>query len=202
MLIENRHYLNNHSRELLRELDEISNTTNKAIVEKSRKDVPTIKIEFEDSIKYVHSKYNPFEEAKRFIDKIEINEHTKHVFLFGFGLGYHFEYLKQLYPDLSYSIYEPNIDVLRQALTVIDAEKLFKKTNVQLLDSNNIIATIASIQKNYGASVQLIILPFYEKHYSDELDTILKLFASNLGSNKHSLVIDLSFQKYWTLNAI
>src|SRR5690625_55156 len=56
----------------------------------------------------VHSMYDPIREAERIIasHQEKITEKT-HVFFYGVGMGYHVEKFIGLYPNFSYSLYEP-----------------------------------------------------------------------------------------------
>ncbi|MBK3494833.1 motility associated factor glycosyltransferase family protein [Viridibacillus sp. YIM B01967] len=64
------------------------------VVERAKNDVNTMQL---NGI-YLYSKYNPKQEAEKFISK-EVNVQTKHYILFGLGLGYHAEALLNLTQD-------------------------------------------------------------------------------------------------------
>ncbi|GAA0285612.1 hypothetical protein GGQ92_001071 [Gracilibacillus halotolerans] len=202
MLIENRNYLRVHDRELLYEIDNNSIEEGQVIIEPSKAGAPTLKVTVENTVKYMHSKYDPEVEAERFINKFELKQDTKHIFLVGFGLGYHIKYLKEKYPYLSFTIYEPEFEVLVKMLETVKVNKLFNGINVQIIRKDSLRIRTAMLYENYGDKIQILTLPFYERYYSLELQGLYEILLNNLKEKKGSLVLGLTYQKRWTLNAI
>src|SRR5699024_3491651 len=80
----------------------------------SRADSKTIRYQSnDDKALMIHSMYDPIREAERIIasHQEKITEET-HVFFYGVGIGYHIEKFVELYPNNSYSLYEPIPEVL------------------------------------------------------------------------------------------
>ena len=60
-------------------------------VEKRPGREPTICFKNSGKMLYLHSRYNPREEAERIISRFEDISDYDHIVFFGFGLGYHVE---------------------------------------------------------------------------------------------------------------
>lgn len=124
MLIENRNYLRLYNRELLNDLTQHVLNKDHILVEQTKKNIPTLKIKQGETYKYIHSKYDPQNEARRLVDQFTIEEGTNHIIIFGIGLGYHLDELISKYPNVNFSIYEPNKDILTTFLSEYDISKL------------------------------------------------------------------------------
>jgi len=69
---------------------------------------------------YLHSKYQPVDEAKRLIDALNITEQCV-FYVHGFGLGYHVESLREKISDESFIlVFEPDLNILRAAFEARD----------------------------------------------------------------------------------
>lgn len=76
---------------------------------------------------YLHSRYDPVQEAKTFIDAQNFTDHDA-VICFGFGLGYHVEYLAEKLPShIWLSFVESDLALFREALRLRDFTKLFSR---------------------------------------------------------------------------
>jgi hypothetical protein len=86
-------------------------------VEPSRSGHPTLAVQTPDGRRvYLHSRYNPLEEAQRLIDPIEIAQTTTFNVL-GLGLGYHLQLLfERASEEAIFCIFEPDLRLVRTAL--------------------------------------------------------------------------------------
>lgn len=65
----------------------------------------------------LHSKYNPVQEAERFINSLrEKIEEADHILFYGIGLGYHVKYFSTAYPEKLISAYEPIEEIATNSL--------------------------------------------------------------------------------------
>ncbi|MFD0961893.1 motility associated factor glycosyltransferase family protein [Paenibacillus chungangensis] len=80
---------------------------------------------------YYYSKFDPMYEAKKWVESLSVKGDEKsHVFVYGFGFGYHVQCYSQTYSGHSLYIYEPDIQIFLAALEVISFEDLFHQLNI------------------------------------------------------------------------
>lgn len=203
ILINNRNYLRLQNRPLLNKMNEIEEHLDeqKVIVEASKKDVPTLKVNTDGKIQYIHSKYDPIAEAKHLVEQQQDIESYDHVLFIGAGLGYHIKMFTEQYPNLKISIYEPNSEVLYHFFTVQDLTKL-KDNNIGKIFTATTKYEVESFIETYGKNILFFTLPVYEKLYQKEVQTLLETFKNNLKEIRSSIATNASFQKRWTINSI
>lgn len=165
----------------------------------------TLKFQLNDQSIYIHSKYNPLREAAAVIDKLieteDINENTQLVF-YGVGMGYHIEEFISRYPDVSYSIIEPSVEILSIYLD----NKIIKKSlnkNLLMFQCGN------KVDDLYNKSVQLrdknlIIcdLPAYKQFMHDEYLAFLNDFRQIVKAQRSALHTNMAFKKRWIINSV
>ncbi|MFB1049907.1 motility associated factor glycosyltransferase family protein [Paraliobacillus sp. JSM ZJ581] len=202
MRIENRNYLRRTDRQLLDECNNISMDTDRIIVENSKKGMPTLKMKIDYQYNYIHSKYDPNSEAIRIVNDFNLEEDKEHIIVFGFGLGYHIEALTSKYPNVAFTIYEPDINILATVLDAISLEKQFDINKLSFMNRSNLEQKINKLKTIYSLKIQIYAHPFYQTHYSNELFHLYETLAKSLKNEKSRLATNLSFQKRWTINAI
>lgn len=81
----------------------------------------TVKVKISDSQElYLHSKYDPHKEAKRFIDTLNLDDNFVFI-ISGFGMGYHVrELFDRVSGETTVIVLEPDLAMLRAALWNID----------------------------------------------------------------------------------
>lgn len=183
MLIENRNYLRLYNRELLNDLTQHVLNEDHILVEQTKKNTPTLKIKHGETFKYIHSKYDPQNEARRLVDHFTIEEGTNHIIIFGIGLGYHLDELINKYRKVNFSIYEPNKDVLATFLSEYDLSNLTnQKLHTIFYQSLQIDEQINNISMRSNGNFQIFSLPIYEKLYQEELqkfyDSVVSFFKN------------------------
>ncbi|MFJ8257654.1 motility associated factor glycosyltransferase family protein [Peribacillus asahii] len=207
MLIDNRNYLRLNHRPLLEKLVqwEAKRERNENVqVELSRKGVPTLKINMDGKTHYIHSKYDPQMEAERLITGInDLNEYN-HVLLIGIGLGYHLEELLKKYPDMKFSIYEPNIEVLYQFLSYQNISKQLGRNLKGIFTGTEENDIRHSVQHIHQANSKTFIytLPVYKKVYEEQEVIVMQAMKDVLKGKQSYFATNVSFQKRWTINSI
>lgn len=203
MLTDNRNYLRIHNRSVL---DNLQKQDERAVlVEESRKNIPTLKMNVNSKWQYLHSKYDPESEAERLIERMEGLEQYKHILFFGVGLGYHIKALLNRFPDMSYSIFEPNMNVLNAFLSY---QKLYKKPFNQLkhillsTEEEEIKIEMTKLYHSVGDKIFVFQLPVYDKIYHSALNIGLKCLKELLNDKRSSMITNAAFQKRWILNSV
>ncbi len=81
-------------------------------------------------VQYLHSKYQPVQEAKRLIDSVKVEECVA-FYLQGMGLGYHLEELfERASEEAIFCVLEPDLLLLRTALEQRDLSRLIESRRV------------------------------------------------------------------------
>lgn len=207
ILVNNRNILRHRNRKLLNHLSEIelNKGESKVIIEYAKSGVPTLKINLEDKIQYMHSKYDPVREAEQLMKKYEGIDSTKHILFVGSGLGFHIKRFTELNPHAKFSIYEPDEEVLVNYLAnkelsdlpLNNLGKIFTGTeDIKLLQE------VTALLKESNNMLRIYTLPIYEKIYGTQLTVIMQKALEALKEKRSSIGINLAFQKRWTINSI
>ena len=81
----------------------------------------------------LHSRYQPMEEARRLIEKIELADRVA-FYVFGFGLGYHVEVLfNEAGKETLFFVFEPDLLLLRTAFEHRDFSDLIASRRVHFI---------------------------------------------------------------------
>ncbi|SFC24133.1 Uncharacterized conserved protein [Bacillus sp. OV322] len=206
MLIENRNYLRLHHRMLLEQINNNIEEGKEVIIEPSKNGSPTMKICLNNNNhNYIHSRYNPENEAIKMIDQLEGLDEYNHIIFVGTGLGYHIKEFSKRYPNISISIFEPNLEVLHNFLAFQSLSDFTKGQIKSFITSQNNDAIRLELQKITNKKDEKIFvytLPSLSKQYSNEEKIILNTLKELLKGKKSNLATNVSFQKRWTINSI
>ncbi|MCA1061374.1 DUF115 domain-containing protein [Rossellomorea aquimaris] len=208
ILIENRKYLNKHNRFLLDTLSKLEQNlegSSNVQIEHTKSNVKTLKLNYNGKFLYLHSKYNPKAEVEKLLSRVKDLSAYKHVLFVGIGMGYHIEKLLSQYPEMKFSIYEPNKEILLHYFSNREINELPIKNLEKLLTSgeeNQLQHELNLLDEHLKMSTYVYTLPVYEKVYSKELEIISTCFTNILKEKKSEISTNKAFQKRWTINAI
>lgn len=140
------------------------------IVNSKRQNYPTVQLHDERGDYFLHSVYDPVEEAKKVIDKLDIREISS-IWMFGTGMGYHIlELLNKRNKGFVTVIVEPDLNLFDIFLhTNIATEALkwtyftFSVGNQEMLEEDIEILLSSKLHFAMG-KVQIIALPGFERH--------------------------------------
>ena len=207
ILTDNRNYLRIHNRSLMEKLAEREavNIEKSVVIEPSKKGTPTLKFHVDGKFQYVHSKYDPETEAELLIQSVEYIDKYEHVLFIGVGLGYQVKALLKAYPNMKFSIYEPDLDVLytflaHQNLTELPVKRLLKIFSTT--DDQQLRTEIAMLNESIQGKTYIFTMPVYEKIYVQQVKIAAESFVQTLKEKRMSIGTDFTFQKRWTLNSI
>ncbi|QGH34055.1 DUF115 domain-containing protein [Gracilibacillus salitolerans] len=202
MLINNRNLLRTKNRLLLEQLNQPSTIADeKIVIEPSKVGIPTLKLNVEGKWKYIHSKYDPNKEARRTFEQFELSNDTEHVIIFGVGLGYHIQLFIEAFPSITFTLYEPDLDILAYCLNNYSFEKN-NRINTIVHDKTELYNELAKLTDLHGNSIKVLALPSYMQVFKAELDDLYEKMIDILKNKKNHLITNVSFQKQWTINAI
>ncbi len=163
--------------DILNTVDE-SKAPGEIAVEKRPDREPTICFKNAGKIIYLHSRYNPREEAERIIGRFEDIGSYDHIVFFGFGLGYHVEYFAGKFPNKTFSVYEPELDVFRMCLENRDIS-FIERDNF-----DNFYFPVEASEKELellltgmNCSILAIPLPSYETAFPEDYKSFRRIFG-------------------------
>ncbi|WP_442602618.1 motility associated factor glycosyltransferase family protein [Paenibacillus sp. KN14-4R] len=166
-----------------------------------------VAVNMDQSITFLHSKYNPTNEAKNWVNSIEDSVvEMKNILVFGFGAGYHIQTLLERFPNKKIFIYEPDHELFLAALEARDISSIFDHANIVTFalgqEQSIRFGLLDSLSKNVTESFGYLILPVYNTLYSQVVEDfkqdateILKRYSSNLSTFN-------SFQLEWPENIL
>ncbi|MDD3150197.1 MAG: DUF115 domain-containing protein [Candidatus Gastranaerophilales bacterium] len=149
----------------------------------------------------LHDNIDPLDEAVSILNKTQHTQKNDITVIFGLGLGYLFKRFIQS-SKTKILIFEPNIDILRITLDVVDFSEDFAKKTVRLVDK------IDDIQKYFGdlffidAEVNFIFLNSYTKFYPEMIPQLADKLAFDKGLYKSNYTNLMRKSYAWTSSGI
>ena len=172
----------------------------------SKLGLPIIQVKYEDNMLPIHSKYNPVNEAQRFIEanatQIEVSDH---ILFYGVGLGYHIKEVQAKYPEKIISVYEPIAEVYEAF------QKNASKIGVSINDIANqyvehtesdVAVHVGDFSINFAQRVFLLQLPIYEKIAKNEYAYFTALYRQALKDKHSNTKVEAKFKDRWTINTL
>lgn len=175
------------------------------VVEKNTGRAPTVFIADADKKLYLHSKYNPYEEAKRIIDNLDNIGNYGYVVFWGFALGYHVEYFINKFPDIHFSIFEPKLDIFKKCLENRDIS-FIENSNFDSFYFTDIDAASEIKLEEFLSSLNcdILIIPLisYETAFPDEYNNFYKKFGQYFNNTAIVNNTKKHNEKLHTVNAL
>jgi hypothetical protein len=166
-------------------------------VESSACGLPTAK--FQGA--YLHSRYDPREEARRHLARELPPRFGSAVFL-GFGLGYLPEVFLELHPGPPLAVIEPDPGLFRQALAARDLRALLASPDASWLVGREAEEAVMELEeKAFGAPALLRLRPLYlaSLPYYRQLEALLESLADRREVNLNTL---RRFGRLWVRNLL
>lgn len=154
---------------------------------------------------YLHSRYNPREEAEKFVEQYRNLGNYKHIFFYGIGLGYHIEAMQALHPQVAYSVYEPNASVFVKFLETRLFKDVFRRRPDQLYiqwSSADITSHVSDFINKIKDHVLLVVLPSYERAFQEEFRAFQQTFIKAISGKRSALNTNFAFEKRWIVNGM
>lgn len=164
----------------------------------------TVVIEHQGKSLFLHSKYNPKDEAVQFIQLFENGEQYNHVFFYGVGLGYHIEAFMNKYPGIPFTLYEPVPELFEAFLSRISLPKLPAQCKNLILETSMASAetSLKQFVEEVNEEILLVQLPSYEKIFAEKSQQFSSLFKELLSQKKTTLQVNMSYEKRWIYNSL
>ncbi|WP_313892573.1 6-hydroxymethylpterin diphosphokinase MptE-like protein [Psychrobacillus sp.] len=168
--------------------------------------VPALQVNIDGKNMMLHSKYNPIQEAERFIDSLnERIEVADHVLFYGIGLGYHVGYFCEQYPEKLASAYEPipeiaNLCLELQSRTAFPKEKLAHFLIEDKEDS--LQENLQQLRELVHQKFVIITLPVYERLFPTMTESFSQSFRNFLLMVGNDMATVMEFSERWTINSM
>ncbi len=154
-------------------------------VEASRKGCPTLTVKREGKQKYLYSKYDPLNEAMRWVQGFNPIEEKVVIFI-GWGLGYHIlEWIKANKGDYQVIVIEPEPEMFYHSLRCIDLNDFIKQASLDIIlgDDFHLFYQIAlrHMESILSGGFQIVPLPFadiYPQTFYQQLKAELQKILS------------------------
>jgi hypothetical protein len=172
----------------------------------TRNGLPTLSVNYEGNEIYLHSKYDPINEAKQWLADYEDQiQDYDHVFFYGIGFGYHVEVLMNKYPNKSFSMYEPDLSVFYEYICNRDLTDLpiknLKRIIVEYTPSFLDIG-IDRFLSSFNDKVLIVVHPIYSRVYAEKEKRFNAAFTKAIEQKRTHLAATSSFEKLWTINSM
>lgn len=176
-------------------------------IENTRSNHKTLNIDNNGNALYLHSKYDPIREAELIINKLEERENIdgdSHVIFYGVGLGYHIEIFSKLYPDTSFSIYEPSVEVFNKLLNTkrLDSFASKKMETIHCEYKFEVMDEFFNwIINKSDKNIIIMDLPIYKNAFSEQYSKFYERFKETIINKRISVHTNYAFQERWIMNS-
>lgn len=210
MLADNALYLKKNYPILYEQFKESENENQNEVyvLEDTKNNQKTIRIQKNGTVSYLHSKYDPIREAVSIVDSLEENENideNTHVIFYGLGLGYHIDEFINRFPNVSYSLYEPSKEIFKLFLNYKNLKDM-KVKNLKILQcevSDNAMADFFSELLNTMEKKTIILdLPVYKNSFASQFTKFSNCLLELIKNKRNKISVNLIFQKRWILNSV
>ncbi|MFD2442723.1 motility associated factor glycosyltransferase family protein [Bacillus sp. CGMCC 1.16607] len=208
MLLENIKLLGQYAQDAFNTLNNYEQNRQEAYsdVFESKSGQKTLQVLVNGSMQLLHSKYDPKNEAERFIAQFRDNiDQYDHVLFYGVGLGYHIKVFMTQFPNFTFSLYEPEVEIFYQFMNYFHLEELpLARLKDVLIETSREKGKlfITSKMNHIQERVLIVTLPSYERVFKEKFQLFLEDFKSVLDLKRKSHIVNRNFSARWTLNSL
>jgi hypothetical protein len=166
---------------------------------------PTLSVFVEGNVHFLHSRYNPMNEAEIFIRNYAKFGESKHVVFFGLGLGYHVEQFCIQHPNIPFTIIEPEPCVFYQFLL----HRSLKNFNLDMLkaiyvwgDHEQLRKQVKTLIDSISGELLYVPHPAHAKVFPKKTEQFEEVFVELSNVKKMYLQTMLYFGKLWMENSV
>ena len=157
----------------------------------------TINIKIENKKIYLHSKYSPIKEAKRYYKEFKVRYGTL-VICFGFSLSYYIDELsKKINRTDNIIVYEPDKELFDIVMKNIDISHIISNEDIKIILNLNDIK-MGLLGRPVDKKIE--IMPIYEKFYEEEIIEFMKQVKNSIDTDLISVNTKEKFKMEWGRN--
>ncbi|GAE32131.1 motility associated factor glycosyltransferase family protein [Alkalihalobacillus hemicellulosilyticus] len=207
MLVDNIQYLRKHYRHIRELIQKYEPQLKKEKMEsiQSRKGYPTLQITTNERKTFLHSKYDPLNEANKWIEQYadQVDQY-EHVLFYGVGFGYHIEEFMKRWPQKTFSLYEPSPAVFYHFMNqrkLIDLPiQQMRHLYIEWTQESG-SQFVQQFATEVSDKVLLIPLPSYERLFPIQYEQFLTNYKNYVQMKSYSRSASYFFAKRWTVNS-
>jgi hypothetical protein len=154
---------------------------------------------------FLHSPVLPVAEAEKWVEQIQNVKPETHVIFFGLGFGYHIEAFHRRYPQIRFSVFEPDAEVFDLFLTHKSLKDNFPWGNVtELSVSEKPAAFFASIRRLIDkiSNALVLVWPGCASIYKEEYIRFNQVLKQTVQHKQQNMAVTQRFEKHWTMNSL
>ena len=190
---------------MVEDLDE--NTLDESVeVVSSKSGDPTLILRRDGQEAYLHSRYDPLQEAQDLMSRYDDVQGYQHVVFYGIGLGYHIEEFMRRHPEFTFSLYDPNLSILMKYLSNKSMQSLPLKNLAHIYVENRLADIPVNVDHILNMFVTkkllLISLPSYERLFREPYNRFSEFFRKVLSNKSFILNVSNFFEKRWIVNSL
>ena len=164
---------------------------------------PNLVLNKENKDIYLHSRYDPENEARMFVKSLGDVSDYKHIFFYGLGMGHHIQAFFQTHEHIPFSVFEPNLEISYQFLCQCNLKQFpMKLWREMYLGNENMNAYIDHFFGRISDKVLLVALSSYERAFPDETEQFYERFKISIAAQKSSIQVNLGYEKLWVVNSV
>lgn len=118
----------------------------------------------------IHNMDGAINEAQKVIDSLNINENDINTFIiFGLGFGYLLDEIHTKYSSSTIIVYEPNIQILRTVLEIVDFQNTLNAYNIRITTNTNMLRNHMLNLCSSQSNLKVAYLESYKQLYTSEM---------------------------------
>lgn len=206
--IDNINYLRENHREIRELLISLEGTIGSEPIEiiETKNGLATLQVLIDGRPHLIHSKYDPIKEAERYVEQFaEEAQQYQHVLFYGIGLGYHIEAFLTRYPQISFTLYEPNSSIFYKYVSYKDLKDIplsrLKGIHIEK-DEDEMKQFLHQFSHDINEKVLLVSLPSYEQVFAKQYQAFLRTFKEIIIEKRTGFQTNLAFEHRWTINSM
>ncbi|MDU4695595.1 MAG: 6-hydroxymethylpterin diphosphokinase MptE-like protein [Paenibacillus sp.] len=169
--------------------------------------MPNLKLQADETIYYLHSKYDPQIEAEKWLANMSNNGIlTDQVLLFGIGMGYFLEALLGSQEIKRIAVLEPDIQAFNALLRHRSLQTLLSDNKIKMIAVGAhelILAELAeTITKTMTGELSIVAPPVYQRLNPDKLKWLREKVQESVINDISNLQTYEKFQKTWLENIL
>ncbi|MCM3040931.1 DUF115 domain-containing protein [Paenibacillus motobuensis] len=173
----------------------------------TKNDEPNLEIQVEGKSFFLHSKYNAKAEAEKWVQSIHHKlDKTKHLLIFGIGLGSFLEQLLLATSAKDIYIYEPDINIFKQFIIIKDVTQLLSDKRIRLLAIGDTESTQYKIgiflARNISDAIVSVSPPIYERLFPEVVSSFDSKTREMILNEISTLQTLKTHQGEWLLNIL
>jgi hypothetical protein len=151
---------------------------------------------------FIHSRYDPMNEALRLVESIESNiGDSRHVLFFGVGYGYHIDLFAARNPEIAFTIYEPIVEVFTTALQCENLQVIRHKNLQNVFLGEKYDAYAQHLFDSVNLTPYFFILPSYNKIFKEETERFHQAISRVVNNKVFQVQTVHGFEKLWSINS-